>query len=215
VHFLTVCVKYLQKDNFTNPVTKLLTIIELGEKSTAEELYNKIKSKILTDELIQKNMMAIVTDQEPAMIGCDKGLTSRLQNDFKYVFAFNDLSHIYHLICKNAVQTYKQDIYRMVKYTSAHFTRSPLRVAILERIQKEKGRLSPLNVLPFKKNRWLSLTACLERVMKIWEDLKFYFTEVKDKEGLKYLMKLIAMHNACLFFSLNSLIITKSFKKTI
>ena len=76
--FLTVCVKYLQKDNFTNPVTKLLTIIELGEKSTAEELYNKIKSKVLTDELIQKNIMAIVTGQEPAMIGCGKGLTSRL-----------------------------------------------------------------------------------------------------------------------------------------
>jgi len=43
--FLTVCAKYLQKDNFTQPITRLLSIIELGEKSTAEELYNKIKKK--------------------------------------------------------------------------------------------------------------------------------------------------------------------------
>jgi len=129
--------------------------------------------------------MAIVTHQEPAMVGRDKGLSTRLQDDFAYVFAFHDLSHIYHLICKSAVQTYKQETYKMIKYISAHFTRSPLRVATFERIQKDKGRLTPLNVFSFTKNRWLSLTESLERLMKIWEDLKSYFTEIKDKEGVK------------------------------
>ena len=59
--------------------------------------------------------MAIVTDQEPAMVDRDKGLSTRLQDDFTYVFAFHDLSHIYHFICKSVVQTYKQEIYKIIK----------------------------------------------------------------------------------------------------
>ena len=149
--------------------------------------------------------MAIVTHQEPAMVGRDKGLSTRLQDDFAYVFAFHDLSHIYHLICKSAVQTYKQETYKMIKYISAHFTRSPLRVATFERIQKDKGRLTPLNVFSFTKNRWLSLTESLERLMKIWEDLKSYFTEIKDKEGLKYLTEENYCYAQCLFILLTQL----------
>ena len=37
--FLTVCVKYLDKNNFKQPLTKLSSIIEIGEKTPSEEPY--------------------------------------------------------------------------------------------------------------------------------------------------------------------------------
>ena len=203
--YLTVCVKYLEKDNYKYPVTKLLSIIEMGEKATSEELYKLIKEKILSKhELISKNLMAIVTDGESTMTGKHQGLSTRLQSDFDHLLAVKDLSHIYNLVCQKAIKEYKGEVIKMVKYVSSHFSRSPLRVALLERIQKEKGRTNFLHVIPYTKVRWLSLTQSLERILKIWEDLEIYFTEIKD-EGLDYFTDKNQCHAQCLFILLSQL----------
>jgi len=213
--FLTVCVKYLDKNNLKQPLTKLLSIIETGEKTTSEELYKLIKERILTKhELIPKNLMAIATDGEPSMTGRHQGLISRVENDYDHLLAVRDLCHIYNLICQKALEEYKGEVVKMVKYIASHFSKSPLRVAMLDRIQKENGRGNFLDVLPYKEKRWLSLTLSLERILKIWDDLKVYFTEVSN-EGLNYFTEENQSHARCLFILLSQLThYNKEFQRT-
>ena len=196
-------------------MTKLLSNIETGEKTTSEELYKLIKERILTkNELIPKNLMAIATDGEPSMTGRHQGLISRVENDYDHLLAVRDLCHIYNLICQKALEEYKGEVVKMVKYIASHFSKSPLRVAMLDRIQKENGRGNFLDVLPYKEKRWLSLTLSLERILKIWDDLKVYFTEVSN-EGLNYFTEENQSHARCLFILLSQLThYNKEFQRT-
>ena len=71
--YLTVCVKYIGRDS-KQPITKLLSLIELGEKSTGEALFNEIQKTILYENQIQNNFMALATDQGSNMSGNTIGL---------------------------------------------------------------------------------------------------------------------------------------------
>jgi len=58
--YLTVCAKYIGKDS-KELKTKLLSLIELGENSTSEALFNEIEKSILKENQIQRNLIALAT----------------------------------------------------------------------------------------------------------------------------------------------------------
>jgi len=180
--YLSICVRFLEKNNRKQPGTKLLTIIPLEEDSTGESLFNDIKKTVLKDEILQTNLMAICTDQGSNMAGPESGLGKLLQSEFPHILAVNDLSHIYNLICKKAVPTFPKMIVEMVKYISSYFKRSNQKKAAFKKFQESKGSQNPLEVLSFSEVRWLSLTQCLERILRLWKFLKEHFTQHGEDE---------------------------------
>ena len=137
--FLAICSKFLQKDNFLEPQTKLLCILPMDEGKTGKMLYKAIKNKVLKNDAdLEKSFVGIVSDQAASMIGPYKGVAKRLKNDFPYIVATNDLSHIYHLITKHSVKFYPSQTLQIIKDLSNHFAKSCQRRAKFRSVQKKK-----------------------------------------------------------------------------
>ena len=77
--YLTICAKFIVRKNRRDPVTKLLSVIELGTESTGEALFNLIQDSIFRNEAIKANFVAFTTDQGLNMVGTELGLGARLK----------------------------------------------------------------------------------------------------------------------------------------
>ena len=204
--FFTVCVKYIKNITDKEPIVEFYRMIQLGETGTALELYNLIVQKALNnDPLLLANIVGITTDQEPVMVGSHNGLTTRMIDEYRYVYAFDDPCHIYNTICNYSLKAIDSTVVTMITYICSHFKRSILNKAILERIQRQNGKNAYLGVVHYTKNRWTSLTDSIERIIKIWEDLKLYFDEIKDEEGLAYFTPVRRCYFSALFIFLSRL----------
>ena len=184
--YLTICAKFIVRRNRRDPVTKLLSVIELGTESTGEALFNLIQDSIFRDEAIKTNFVALATDQGSNMIGTELGLGARLKEVYPSILTFHDLSHIFHLICKYSLEEFPNHILEIVKEVSSHFKRSNQRKALFQKFLVRKGLNPELTILNYTPNRWLSLTQCLERILKLWGPLEEYFQEHGEESEKKY-----------------------------
>ena len=175
---MAVCVKYLDKEYKQSPCTKLFCIIPILTSSTGETIYKLIKDNILYEEVLQENLMGIVTDEGRNFSGKNVGVGKRLKDDFKHITNVNDLSHIFNDVLKKALKAFPQSIQDVITDISAHFHYSTQRCAVLREIQKEMN-MSPLEILHMTKTRWLTLRNTLDRILELWPCLQSYF----DKYG--------------------------------
>jgi len=181
--FLAVCVKYISHKNIKTPVTKLLTIVELGESQTSETLLQILDEEISSKSVkLQQNLVSIVTDQGANMAGRNDGLGARLQAKYPYILPIHDLSHIYNLICKSSIRSFPQEIIHMIKEISSYFNLSSQRRSKLKNIQKELGREKLVCIKEYTSVRWLSLVECLASIDDLWVPLDIYFERFGDEE---------------------------------
>ena len=54
--YLAISVRYFEQDILQQPVTKLLSILPMGDSSTGETLYNKVKEEVLISKDVEKNL---------------------------------------------------------------------------------------------------------------------------------------------------------------
>jgi hypothetical protein len=182
--YLAICAKYLTQEKQSTPITKLFSIIQLKKNKKAPELYRILKEEIFSrDPNLLKNLMGLATDQGSNMVGVQAGLGKLLKADVPHLVAFNDLSHIFNLVCKESLKKYPKAIIKVITKTCSHFRKSSKRMSKLKIIQKEQGRKQPLEILSYVESRWLSLTECLRRIIELWEPLKKYSD--KRKNSLK------------------------------
>lgn len=183
--YLSICAKFINNENQKEPVTKLVSIIKLEDDYTGETLYNIVKKTVLKDETISRNLMGVSTDQARNMISEEKGLAGHLHDDFEHVFFFNDLCHIYHLVCKSSLKIFPDHLVKIVKAIGSHFNHSNQRKFVLKQMQDQKIKPA-LNVLSYTPVRWLSLTESLERILRLWEILKEYFLQYGEENEIEY-----------------------------
>lgn len=185
--YLAVTAKYLEPDNMKNPITKLLSIIEMDEDKTGEALFNSLNSIIFSkDPLLEKNFMGIVTDQASSMVGIEQGLATRLQEKFPYILACNDISHIFNLICKYCVKSYPNSIIEIIQDICSHFSYSCQRRARFKKIREDVDPEAFHDILRYTPVRWLSLSKCLNRIIDLWASLKAYFNKYGDESEKEY-----------------------------
>ena len=172
--FLGITAKYIEEDNSSYPITKLISVLPIEESSTGEEFYRKIKEGLLSDPLIERNFLGIATDEGSNMVSDTKGVSSRLLQDYPYILPIRDFSHIYNLIFKKAMKGFQRDILEIVPSISSHFGRSSQRRSKLYEIQKGNNQPT-LGVLKYSDTRWLSYKESLSRILTTWDSLKEYF----------------------------------------
>ena len=178
--YLAISAKYLDEKESKLPINKLISIIPIEESSTGQVLYEKIKREILFDEVIKKNFMGVVTDEGSNMIGKEKGVGSRLQEEFPHIVSIKDFSHLYNLVFKGAMEGFPKEVLEIVPKISRHFKKSAQRRAEFFLIQKEMN-LEPLGIIKYTKTRWLSFRNSLTRILSLWDPLKIYFERNKKK----------------------------------
>ena len=178
--FLTITTKYIKEGALT---TRLLSILPLGERKTGEALYNKIKEAVfsgINKEKIEKNFTGTCTDKARNMLGGKLGLASRLRRDCPYIVTSHDLSHIFNLVAETAVEKLPDDLLKMVKSISSHFSRSPLNSFTFKDLQRKMGREpSEILVIPtYTETRFLSLQETVDKILELWDCLGEYKKEV-------------------------------------
>lgn len=174
-NYLGVMVRYLLKEE-DKPVTKLFALIELGCDSTGETLYNKIKKELFDNSYnLGKNLVGICTDGGRNMSGKNKGLSTRLQEDYTHLVYIGDLCHIYDNICEEGLKGFPKHILEFIKGICNYFAHSPQRKSELRDIQVERGAKQTLDPLRYIETRWFSLLHCTDRILELWPDLKVFF----------------------------------------
>lgn len=191
--YLAVCVKFLPLiDPETlglpkNPVTKLVSIIKLKDSKTAQAIYAKLKEEIFDyHPRLLSNLMGLVTDQGANFVGKNKGLGALLKQDVPHLVRFQDLSHLYNIICQKSLKSYSQSVINCIRDICAHFNHSTIRMEKLKSIQKLLNFEPQLSILSFSPTRWLSLLDCLARILRLWEPLKIFYDDEQDEEAKVY-----------------------------
>ena len=184
--YLAICAKYLSLEKQPTLITQLLSILQLRRNKKAPELYRVLKEQIFSqDPRLLKNLMGLASDQGSNMVGVKAGLGQLLRADIPHLIAFNDLSHIFNLICKESLKKYPQMILKMVTKICSHFRKPSKRMSELKEIQKKQGKKQVLEILSYVESRWLSLCDCLRRIIDLWEPLKkILWKQQKTIEGI-------------------------------
>ena len=97
----------------------------------------------------------------------EKGLSNRLKTAYPHIIVSTDLAHNFNLICKYALKKFPDNITKLVKQISKHFSRSLLRRATLKGYQKdlaEKDFEVFLKVLTFTESRWSTFLNASQRI---------------------------------------------------
>ena len=192
--FLAVSVRYFPQTNSIQPQTKLYGLIEMGESSTGEVLYNKVNELLFSGndgQLLKKNFIGNCTDGAPNMISeKDKGLSNRLKRDNPHIVITHDYCHCYNLIIQEGLAQFPAKIIAIITSMSSHFRRSSQRKTHFRRIQLNLGIDNPLEFIRFVDSRWLSLRDCVDRILNLLNPQQIYFNRHGNKNQKGYLSKI-------------------------
>jgi len=183
--FLCLMVRYLNNtEDEDYPITKLLSIIEIGSVSTGEAFYEKVKELYVHNNNLRSNLIGICTDNGSNLISCrglevdpsGQGLVNRIKKEMPHIVHIRDACHAFNLVIEKALENFPNYIIQFIKKVSSHFSSAQRKNAFKE-IQLKQGEKIALGVLSYKEIRWESLCLCTERIIKLWKYLKIYFKD--------------------------------------
>ena len=149
-------------------------------RPTAEAIFGCFRRQLEEDNIPMDNVFALATDGANVMRGRRNSFMSRLLAEQPYLFSLHCSCHVAHLCASAAVKKIPGDIEEWVRYVAYHFENSPKRCEALREIQAQLHL--PLHViLKPSTTRWLSLEACVNRVLEQWDALLQLFTTGPSK----------------------------------
>jgi len=210
-NYLGILVRYIDNLSY-HPVTKLLSVIEIGPSSTGEAIFDKVVEELFnTDFDITKNLIAICTDGGSNLVSTQgSGFFNRLQKILPNVVHVKDLCHAYHNIAEETCKLFPKYIIDFVKDSCGIIHRSVQKQIkyndfLTSKFSKDpKFNPSNLKRVPsFKEIRWLSLSTCASYLVQNWENLKEFYELIGDN------IKEDFTPEYALFVNFLSLILTK------
>ena len=157
--YLAVLIRYIDTSK-RSVKTQILNILEVGTKSTGEELTRIIKENIFTDQKISKHCLALCTDSGSNMVSSKKeggkGIFNRMKEDIPHLLHFKDIPHTLNLTIADILKKFPAKYRDFVQEISHYFAKSPQRKASFRELQLFLG-VQVLQVLRFVPTRWTSL----------------------------------------------------------
>ena len=191
------------------PEDKLLGLLEVGDSSTGEALYKKIKDFIFSSinkEKVEANFMGICCDHSSNMISeKEKGLAERLKKDYPHIFIIHDYSHIFNLVMQEAIDQFPPEIIKIISNICACFGRSSQKKFKFKEIQKGLGINNTLEILRYVPHRWSSLHDAVERIISLLQPLRIFFEKYGNTTQISYLSKENEMYLKLLLYLLKKL----------
>jgi len=162
---------------------QIVAVEELTTSSSGMTFYNILKNRILSHAELKKNWVGICHDGAANLSGNGIGLVGLLsKNEKENYFDLHDPCHCYDLALEAALQKLPSNFISFVRNIHSYFQHSPQRQALLN----ERQSVSQKPILKLKKyadTRWLSLGNCIERLLKVWDDLISYFEHLQTRKS--------------------------------
>lgn len=172
---LALCVVYFDYEKL-EVVTSFFDMVVV-EKSDAESLYAAIKKCFEDKNIPLKNIVGFASDTCNVMFGEKHSVASRMKAEFPHISFIKCSCHMIHLCMSHACLKLSTRLEDLCRNIFSHFSRSSLRQHELKEFQMFLN-LSPHKMLAFGQTRWLSLEACVSRILEQWDALILYFTSV-------------------------------------
>ncbi|XP_074034309.1 zinc finger MYM-type protein 6-like [Leptinotarsa decemlineata] len=155
--------------------TQILDCIKIGaDEGTAKGLFLLFNKAVNNFNLKYENIVGYCSDNTSVMMGVKESFKTHLLNKNENIVVSGCICHSAHLVVSAASEVLPSNIESLLQNIYAYFSRSPKRQSILEEFQnffrKEKHK-----ILAPAKTRWLSLSKCVERVLKQWDVLAELF----------------------------------------
>lgn len=182
-------------DENTNRVEHLfLDMVEVSS-GTAAGLYNCLKQMLLNKNIPIENMVGFSSDTTNAMVGEHSSVFALLKNDLPHIALVKCSCHMIHLSSSKACLKLPRNVEDFLRSVGAHFSRSSKRQMKLKEFQ-EFFQVEIHKILAPAQTRWLSLKACVDRVLEQYIPLKAYLTETVFTDPSKTTEEmLITMNN--------------------
>lgn len=145
--------------------------------STASGLYNVLKHSLASRDILLTNLVGFSSDTTNVMVGEFNSVFSKLKNDFPHILCVKCSCHMAHLAASKACLQLPKRVEDLLRNIGSHFNRSALRRKNFEEFQTFFN-VEIHKILSPSITRWLSIKACVDRVLEQHEPLVAYFRQL-------------------------------------
>ena len=176
---LAILATYFDMDAFE---TKhyLVDMVEV-EAGTAEAIYSSVKNTFTELLIPMENIIGYSSDTTNVMFGERNSVSRLLKLEQKNVQTVKCSCHLIHLASSYAAKTLPRNLEELCRDIYAHFHRSSKRQDVYKQFQSFFD-VEPHKLLSPAQTRWLSLQACINRILEQNEALKQYFILIVNED---------------------------------
>lgn len=186
---LAICVSYFDYER-CEVIYSFYDMISVN-KCDAQSLYSAIRVSFQEKKIPLDNIIGYSSDTCNVMFGENQSVTFLMKADLPHIVFVRCNCHMMHLCVSHACLKLSTSLEDLCRNVYSHFSRSSLRMHELEEFQHFLD-ISPHKLLSVGQTRWLSLEACVSRLLEQWDALKLYFTAViSEKRDPSYVTESI------------------------
>lgn len=156
-------------------VTKFFDSVEMKE-ATAIALYEYLKNVLIQKNIPLTNFVGFSSDTTNVMFGQFHSVVALLKKDLPEIVSIKCSCHMIHLSASKACLKLPRSVEDLLRNIGSHFSRSYGRRQKLKEFQIF-FQVDIHKILLTSNAGWLSLKACVDRILEQFDPLNAYFTE--------------------------------------
>jgi hypothetical protein len=148
---------------------------------TAEGIYSAVKHVFAELHIPMEKMIGYSSDTTNVMFGEFNSVSQLLMSEYPNVYSVKCSCHLIHLVSSYAALKLPKGLEDLVRDIYNHFHRSSKRQEVYQQFQKFYDA-EPRKLLSPGQTRWLSLEACVNRILEQYLALEHYFVLVANED---------------------------------
>lgn len=174
VKVLAIVIKYFSETKCTVQ-TKFLDLVDLSGE-TAGQLFNSLSSKLSELGLEIKDVIGFAADTTNVMFGQHSGIVAKIKEVNPKCFFIKCVCHSAALSVSHACKILPRNLEQIVKEVYGYFSQSSKRQREFAEFQNFTDTENH-RILRHYDIRWLSLHACISRIIEQWRALQLFFQD--------------------------------------
>lgn len=178
---MAIVVKYfdLQKQS----VQAHLLSLPVVKGQSAQQLFDTLYDELKASDLDLCNCVGFAADTTNVMFGCQNSVVSRLQERNPSLILVKCVCHSISLAVSHATKLLPKTLEQLVRECNSYFSHSSKRLKDLSDFQ-DFMQCQHHRILKLHDVRWLSLSACISRILEQWKALHLYFQLAHTEDRL-------------------------------
>ena len=169
---LAIAVNYFSMKN-ESVQTKLLNLIPVTS-GTAEDLFVVLSTELKKNHLGIESLIGFSADTTNVMFGCNDSIVTRIREASPTCLVLKCVCHSTALSVSHASKLLPRSIDQLIRDIYNYFSQSAKRIDQFKEFQ-EFTDTPQHRILRFYDIRWLSLGACVGRILEQWSALTLFF----------------------------------------
>lgn len=179
---MAVVVKYF--DDAQNKESTSLLGLPLLKGTSAEGLFATMKEELGANNMNLQNCVGFAADTTNVMFGINNSIVSRLKEDNPHIITVKCTCHSISLAVSHATKLLPKPLEQLLRDCNSYFSHSSKRMKDLKEFQ-DFIQCQQQRILRLHDIRWLSMGACVARVLEQWNVLHLYFQLAHTEDRLQ------------------------------